>query len=135
MSGAERPSVWCGCDKQVICLAYEPICLLVLSCAYVLHSILAMARPNPQGPTTGTNTDNPELGYSANNVIANNDVSLFMRYMNDGGGIHTIGRSYNTTVSGNYFHGVRVRPWACVWKGGPRGRVLIQPATVVRSCS
>mmetsp|Transcript_41692 Transcript_41692/g.90454 ORF Transcript_41692/g.90454 Transcript_41692/m.90454 type:complete len:135 (+) Transcript_41692:107-511(+) len=27
-----------------------------------------------------------------------------MSYMNDGGGIHTIGRAYNTSVAANYFH-------------------------------
>jgi len=27
-------------------------------------------------------------------------------YMMDGGGIHTIGRSYNTSIASNYFHDV-----------------------------
>ena len=36
-------------------------------------------------------------------------ISVALRYMNymlDGGGIHTIGRSVNTSISQNYFHDV-----------------------------
>ena len=64
--------------------------------------------PDPQGSTLGgvpCNLD-PKYGYSKNNRVANNDVSGFMSYMHDGGGIHTIGRSLNTTISGNYFHDI-----------------------------
>jgi hypothetical protein len=64
--------------------------------------------PNPQGPTLAPTPSAPwprgKLGYSRNNVVGWNDVSFFDRYMTDGGGIHTIGRSENTSVVGNYFH-------------------------------
>jgi hypothetical protein len=63
--------------------------------------------PNPQGPTLGPGSNSSTIGYSANNVVGFNDVSGFMSYMMDGGGIHTIGRSRNTTVVGNYFHDAR----------------------------
>ena len=46
------------------------------------------------------------FGYSRDNRVANNDISQFMSYLNDGGGIHTIGRSLNTTIAGNYFHDI-----------------------------
>jgi|EP01043_Picozoa_sp_COSAG02_P031172 hypothetical protein len=42
--------------------------------------------------------------YSRDNRVVGNDVSRYMSYMMDGGGIHTIGRSVNTTVAKNYFH-------------------------------
>jgi hypothetical protein len=63
--------------------------------------------PNPQGPTFGgPGGDGPatSIGYSRDNAVVGNDVSRYMSYMFDGGGIHTIGRSTNTTVSRNYFH-------------------------------
>ena len=64
--------------------------------------------PAPQGSTLGgvPCTLDPQYGYSRNNRVANNDVSAFMSYMYDGGGIHTIGRSLNTTITGNYFHDI-----------------------------
>ena len=62
--------------------------------------------PNPQGPTLGPLENSSTRGYSRNNLVSGNRVSFFMRYMNDGGGIHTIGRSYNTTISGNYLNGM-----------------------------
>ena len=62
--------------------------------------------PDPQGPTLGPDADSPKYGYSANNIIRANDISRFMGYMIDGGGVHTIGRSYNTTLEGNYFHDI-----------------------------
>eukprot|EP00750_Incisomonas_marina_P026593 INCI5928.9.p1 GENE.INCI5928.9~~INCI5928.9.p1 ORF type:complete len:425 (+),score=62.69 INCI5928.9:1048-2322(+) len=70
----------------------------------VSYSGISFNWPNPQGPTTGAGGDDLTMGYSANNIVAYNDVSLFMRNMNDGGGIHTIGRSRNTSIHGNYFH-------------------------------
>lgn len=63
--------------------------------------------PVPQGPTFGgPDGDGPatSIGYSRDNAVVANDVSRYMSYMFDGGGIHTIGRSMNTTVSRNYFH-------------------------------
>ncbi|EDQ88517.1 uncharacterized protein MONBRDRAFT_9042 [Monosiga brevicollis MX1] len=60
--------------------------------------------PLRQGPTLGPNATDPSLGFTRNNAIRNNDIARFMTYMMDGGGIHTIGRTVNTTLSGNYFH-------------------------------
>ena len=62
--------------------------------------------PNPQGPTFGgeSGLGNSSVGYSADNLVVGNDVSRYMSYMLDGGGIHTIGKSLNTSISRNYFH-------------------------------
>ena len=62
--------------------------------------------PSPQGPTFGgaSGDGNASVGYSADNLVVGNDVSRYMSYMMDGGGIHTIGKSLNTSVSRNYFH-------------------------------
>ena len=62
--------------------------------------------PSPQGPTFGgeSGDGNASVGYSADNLAVGNDVSRYMNYMMDGGGIHTIGKSLNTSVSRNYFH-------------------------------
>ena len=43
-------------------------------------------------------------GYSRDNTVDGNDVSRYMSYFSDGGGIHTIGRSPSTSISRNYFH-------------------------------
>jgi hypothetical protein len=74
----------------------------------VAYSGISYNWPSPQGPTFGGagGLGGPELGYSADNRIEYNDVSRYMNYMLDGGGIHTIGRSVNTSVSSNYFHDV-----------------------------
>eukprot|EP00037_Helgoeca_nana_P017943 m.171137 g.171137 ORF g.171137 m.171137 type:complete len:748 (-) comp24220_c0_seq1:311-2554(-) len=74
----------------------------------VSYTGLSYNWPDPQGPTFGPpNGDgNGSTGYSRDNVVNGNDVSEYMRYMKDGGGIHTIGRSANTTVSRNFFHDV-----------------------------
>lgn len=74
----------------------------------VSYSGLSYNWPNPQGPTFGPphGDGNSSTGYSRDNVVSGNDVSEYMRYMKDGGGIHTIGRSTNTTVTRNYFHDV-----------------------------
>ena len=74
----------------------------------VSYTGLSYNWPNPQGPTLApTSAPWPagKLGYSKDNRVEFNDVSLFDRYMTDGGGIHTIGRSINTSVRGNFFHG------------------------------
>ena len=60
--------------------------------------------PAVQGPTKPYPPTDPGLGYNMNNVVANNDVSRFMRDTNDGGGIHSVGYGRNTTYVGNYFH-------------------------------
>ena len=60
--------------------------------------------PATQGPTFPYPPTNPELGYNMNNVVANNDVSHFMRDTSDGGGIHSVGYGGNTLYEGNYFH-------------------------------
>eukprot|EP00730_Choanoeca_flexa_P008405 TRINITY_DN12483_c0_g1_i1.p2 TRINITY_DN12483_c0_g1~~TRINITY_DN12483_c0_g1_i1.p2 ORF type:complete len:689 (+),score=104.63 TRINITY_DN12483_c0_g1_i1:3239-5305(+) len=60
--------------------------------------------PLQQGPTLGPNSNSTQLGYGRNNLIAYNRIGRFMSYMNDGGGIHTIGRATNTTLLGNYFY-------------------------------
>eukprot|EP00045_Choanoeca_perplexa_P016120 m.213276 g.213276 ORF g.213276 m.213276 type:complete len:683 (-) comp17175_c0_seq1:47-2095(-) len=72
--------------------------------AFVPYSGISYNWPLKQGPTLGPESNSTELGYSANNYIAFNDVSNYMSYMFDGAGIHTIGRSINTTLNGNYFH-------------------------------
>lgn len=61
--------------------------------------------PSPQGPTLGARgTSNATaLGYSARNSVHANLVTGFMGYMVDGGGIHTIGRSWNSSISNNVF--------------------------------
>jgi hypothetical protein len=62
--------------------------------------------------------DDVNVGYSRNNVVNGNDVSEYMGYMLDGGGIHTIGRSLNTTVSRNWFHDVASGTSTCGGGGG-----------------
>jgi hypothetical protein len=71
------------------------------------YSGLSYNWPLPQGPTFGPPHDgSTKIGYTRDNIISANDVSQYMRYMWDGGGIHTVGRSLNTTVSRNFFHDV-----------------------------
>jgi hypothetical protein len=73
--------------------------------AWPLWAGLSYNWPAPQGPTFGPPHDGgAEIGYSRDNIVNGNDVSEYMSYMMDGGGIHTIGRSVNTSVSNNYFH-------------------------------
>ena len=72
----------------------------------VTYSGLSYNWPSPQGPTSGPGDGDSTVGYSRNNRVDGNDVSRYMSYMLDGGGIHTVGRSTNTSVSRNYFHDV-----------------------------
>ena len=50
-----------------------------------------------------------------NNMVANNDVSNFMRDTQDGGGIHSVGYGRNTTYQGNYFHDVQATATAILY--------------------
>ena len=68
----------------------------------VAYTGLSFNWPSPQGPTPGPLPAGP--GYSRDNVIAHNDVSRFCFYMKDGGGIHTIGLSANTSIESNWWH-------------------------------
>lgn len=74
----------------------------------VPYTGLSFNWPSPQGPTFGPplGDGGSAIGYSRDNAVNGNDVSMYMGYMLDGGGIHTIGRSLNTTVSRNFFHDV-----------------------------
>ena len=101
----------------------------------VPYAGLSFNWPLPQGPTfkpgKPDKLDHPgrrdtlgdvNVGYSRNNVVNGNDVSEYMGYMLDGGGIHTIGRSLNTTVSRNWFHDVASGTSTCRSSGsGGRG--------------
>ena len=81
----------------------------------VPYSGLSFNWPLPQGPTFGPphGDGGGNTGYSRNNVVEGNDVSEYMSYMLDGGGIHTIGRSANTSISRNFFHDVASGTSSC----------------------
>jgi hypothetical protein len=73
---------------------------------WVPYTGLSFNWPTPQGPTFPAAPNAPNVGYSRDNTVVGNDVSEYMSYMLDGGGIHTIGQSLNTTIYRNHFHDV-----------------------------
>lgn len=72
--------------------------------ADVGYTGISLNWPAPQGPTLGPDRGGSAVGYSTDNAVLNNDISRFMGYMRDGGGLHTIGRTDTSRIAGNYFH-------------------------------